>query len=72
MRDSIIVRTSIIGIAANLFLSGFKIVVKIVLGRYVKGEGGEKVNSESKLYPDYTVQIALDTDFTEEMDNEQE
>ena len=40
-RDKIIVRTSIIGILANLFLASFKAVIESEMGRTMKSVDGE-------------------------------
>ena len=60
-RNKVIIKTSIIGIIANIFLSVFKavigiisnsiavaVIVKIFLGHYVKAQG-LKVNSGSRI-----------------------
>ncbi len=74
-RDKKVIKTSMIGIFANVFLAVFKAVVGLMSNSFdvvisFDAPDRSKVFKEvyqqvSALYPDYVIYLAMDSDFSE-------
>ena len=73
-REKTIIKTSIIGIIANVLLAAFKAAVGLMTHSIAivleatdrKGLFEAIIADVKKAFPDYELQVAMDTDFTEE------